>query len=102
VGNPAGQVDFEFVGITPAPVLAWFERFYDWVFGGVKVLGGMFILGGIAAADMPARKTNSQVYPGVAGLDAIFADTSRGVLILRLLQVTTDNSHAEIVPLWRS
>lgn len=42
--------------------------------GVVKVLGGVLILRGIAAAHLAALQAHSQMHPGVAGLDALFAD----------------------------
>jgi hypothetical protein len=41
--------------------------------GLVKVLGGMFVLGGIAAPDVTADKTFPQVDPGIAHLEALLA-----------------------------
>jgi hypothetical protein len=37
----------------------------------VKVLGGVLVLGRVAAANMPARQTQTQMYPRIAGLGAL-------------------------------
>jgi hypothetical protein len=37
----------------------------------VKVLGGMLVLGRVAAANMPARQAQTQVYPRIAGLGTV-------------------------------
>jgi hypothetical protein len=44
------------------------------MFGSVKVLGGMLVFGRIAAAHMTAIGAQTQVDPGIAGFDAVFAD----------------------------
>jgi hypothetical protein len=42
--------------------------------GAVKMLGGMFILRGIAAAYMSAFQAHAQMNPRVTGFDAFLAD----------------------------
>jgi hypothetical protein len=37
------EIQLEFVNVTPAPGLAWLDRFHDGVFGVMEVFGGMFI-----------------------------------------------------------
>jgi hypothetical protein len=49
------------------------ERLDDWVVSGVEVAGGVLVLGGIAAPDVPALKADAQVYPSIPYLQAIFA-----------------------------
>jgi hypothetical protein len=49
---------------------------------GVEVLGRVLILGGITAADVPARQANPQVHPSVPGLDAIVTNMVRRLEIL--------------------
>lgn len=44
----------------------------------VKVLGSVFILGVIAAADVSASEAETKVHPGVAHFKAFFA-TFRGI-----------------------
>jgi hypothetical protein len=44
------------------------------MFGPVKMLGRVLVLGRIAAADVPAFQAKPQMDPCVAGLDAVFTD----------------------------
>jgi hypothetical protein len=67
------KIEEELVRVTPSPVLIGLEGLNDRVVGGVEMLGGMRILRVVAAADMPAFKTDSKVYPGVADFQAILA-----------------------------
>jgi hypothetical protein len=53
----------------------------------MKVFGGVFVLGRIAASHVAANHTHTQVDPGVAGFHAIFADMLVGRPNLDLLQM---------------
>jgi hypothetical protein len=77
------------VDIAPGPVLARFDRFDEWVFVRVKVLCRVLVLGGIAAADVPATKTQPQVDPFIAHLQALFAAVGVGFYVLNLIEVGT-------------
>src|SRR5215469_9579396 len=57
--------------------------------GGVKVLGGVLVLGAIATADMAAFQAHAQMHPAVSGFDAIFADVFLGGGDLDLVQMAT-------------
>jgi len=59
------------------------------VFGVVEVLGGVFVLRGVATADVAAGKAGAKVNPGVAELDALVADIGFGWLILAVLKMLT-------------
>jgi hypothetical protein len=48
------------------------------VLGGVKVLGRVLILGGIAATDVAAGQAETKMNPGVAHLEAFFAPRGPG------------------------
>jgi hypothetical protein len=50
----SAEVELDFIDVAPAPRFARFHRFHNRVFGVMEVLGGMFILGGVAAAHVPA------------------------------------------------
>jgi hypothetical protein len=56
----------DFVDKTPHPILARFERPHNRMMSSVKMLGGVFVLGGVATADMAAGETQAQMNPGVA------------------------------------
>jgi hypothetical protein len=62
-----------FVHITPAPALARFNGPHNGMLGLVKVLGGMSVLGRVAATYVTAYQTFSQVHPGVAHFLAFLA-----------------------------
>jgi hypothetical protein len=67
------------------------------VFGPVKMLGGMLVLGRIAASHMSALGAQAQVDPGVAGLNAVFADVHVGLDDLEVVdQVITVPSHGSV------
>jgi hypothetical protein len=53
---------------APDPILTRFDGLHHGVAGGVKVFGSVFVFGGIAAADMAAFETSTQVNPRVAHL----------------------------------
>ena len=59
----------------------------------VEVLGGMFIFGRITAADVAAFHAQAQVNPGIADLDAIFADMFIGVLNFDLFDMIASLFH---------
>src|SRR5712692_9818940 len=63
----------DFIDIAPAPAFTRLERPHDGVLGRMEMLGCVFVLGGIAAADMPAGPAQPQVYPTVAHLEAFLA-----------------------------
>jgi len=69
----SGEVEFEFVDEAPAPGFAGFDGFHDGVLGGMKMLGGVLVFGGIAAADVAAFEAQAQVDPRVAHFQALFA-----------------------------
>jgi hypothetical protein len=53
----------------------------------VKMLGGMFVLRGIAAAHVSAFQAKPQVHPGVAHLQTFFAAIPAGSDFADLLDV---------------
>jgi hypothetical protein len=57
-----------FIHKTPAPVFARLERLHHWMLRGVEMLCGVAIFGRIAAANVPAFQTQSQVEPFVSHL----------------------------------
>jgi hypothetical protein len=55
----------------------------------MEVFGGVFVLGRIAAPDVPATKAQTQVDPGVAHLETLFAAMGVGFHIANLIGVGT-------------
>jgi hypothetical protein len=79
----------DFIHIAPTPVLPGLERLHDRMFRLVKVLGGVLVLGRVAAADVAADKTFPQVDPGVAHLEALLAAFAAGPDLTNLFYVRT-------------
>jgi hypothetical protein len=69
--RPSGQKYL--VHITPAPFLTRLNGLHDGMLGLAKVLGGMPVLGRVAATNMTADQTFSQVHPSVAHFFAFLA-----------------------------
>lgn len=65
------RLDHGLVDVAPAPVLTLLKGLYDRVISGVEMFGGMRVLRGIAAPDMPAGQAETQTHPGVACLEAV-------------------------------
>ena len=55
----------------------------------MKVLGGVLVLGGIAAPDVTADKTFPQVDPGIAHLEALLAALATRLHLADLFYVRT-------------
>jgi hypothetical protein len=55
----------------------------------MKMLGGVFVLRGIAAADMSAGETESQMDPGIAHLQTFLATMSLRLHIVDLVKMST-------------
>jgi hypothetical protein len=55
----------------------------------VKVFGGVFVLGRVAAADVPADEAHAQMDPGIAELHAVLANMCRRFSYFDLIEVST-------------
>jgi len=55
----------------------------------VKVFGGVFVLGRVAATDIAADKAHAQVDPGIAGLHAILTNMFVRFSYFDLIEVGT-------------
>src|SRR5467141_708920 len=67
------QLHRHLIDVAPAPAFPRLERGDDRMLRGVKVLGGMLILGFVAAADVSADPAQAQMHPGIAHLEAFLA-----------------------------
>jgi hypothetical protein len=67
-----------FVHVAPLPALAGLEGAHDGMLGLMKMLGGVGVLGGVAAPHMSADETFTQMDPGIAHLQAFFAPFAAG------------------------
>lgn len=89
------------VNVAPAPVLARLEGLHDGVLGRVEVLGGMLVLGGVTAADMPTLATESQMHPGITRCQAFFAAVRRpGRYVPDLVEMITFRCHYQFPFNW--
>src|SRR4051812_44099240 len=61
------------IDIAPAPILARLERLDDGMVRRAIVLGRVFVLRAVTTTDMPARLTQTQVYPRIARAQTVFA-----------------------------
>jgi hypothetical protein len=75
------------VHVAPDPVFAGFNGTHDGMAAIVKMFGGVFVFGRIAAADVPAHHAHAEMNPSVAHLDALFTDARAGFRNLGLLQM---------------
>jgi hypothetical protein len=82
-----------FVHIAPHPVFAWLDGLYDRMLGCVKMLGSVFVFGGIAATDMATLAAKPQVDPAVTHLEALFAALAMRLNFLDVTAVRTDWAH---------
>src|SRR5271169_1997899 len=87
------SVQHDFVHVAPAPVLTRLDRLDDGVFGAMKMLGGMLVLGGIAAPDVPANEAHPQMNPLVPHLQTFFAAVCAWIYFLDLFDVRTSFQH---------
>jgi hypothetical protein len=63
------------------------------MFAFVEVLRGVFILGRVAATDIPALKTKPKMHPPVARFNALFADVLVGFRDFDLVEMRTFTAH---------
>src|SRR5713226_606811 len=83
----------QLVDVAPDPVFAGLVRPDQRVLGSVEVLRGMPVLRLVAAADMAAAQAQSQVDPGVAGLQALLAAIGVRGDVSDLVQVRALDRH---------
>lgn len=84
-----GQFKHPTVDIAPRPVLTRLDRSHDGMVGLAKVLRSVLVFGGVAATNVAALQTESQVNPGIAGFQAFFATLGTGLNSLNLSHVGT-------------
>jgi hypothetical protein len=87
VQNLRAGLEHDFVDVAPSPVFARLERANNRVLSLLEVLCGVFIFGGIAAADMAAGLAEPQVHPGVTHLETLLAAAGVGRYVVYLVKV---------------
>jgi hypothetical protein len=88
IGN-LGKVEFDLIDEAPTPGLTDFQGLHDRMFRRTEMFGGVFVLGRIAAADMPASHTQTQMNPLIARLQTLLAPVGSRRDILDLIRVGT-------------
>jgi hypothetical protein len=78
---------YDFVEVAPDPRLSGFYGADEGVSRLVEMPGGVLILRRITTAHVPAFEAQPQVDPGIAGFDAVFADSHLRASDLDLIQV---------------
>jgi hypothetical protein len=84
-----GKIQFEFVDVTPAPILPGLNRSHDGMLARMEVLGSMLIFGRIATADVPATQAQAKVHPPVAHLQTLFTTSGMRFDVLDLIEMRT-------------
>jgi hypothetical protein len=74
----SSKLEHYLVYVTPTPVLPWLERLDDRVVGRMEMPGGVLILRIVTAANMPAFKTEAQVYPRIPDSQTILTAICAG------------------------
>src|SRR5712692_5371534 len=77
----------QLIHITPSPTFPWLNRADDGMAGRVKVLRGVFVLRGIAAADVATGEAHSQMDPAVLHSQTLFAAGSARLDVSDLIEV---------------
>src|SRR4051812_26636115 len=82
LGTQARSRQFErlFIDVAPAPAFARLERSDDRMLRRMEMLGGVLVLGVVAAADVATGPAKAQVHPGVAHLQAFLATVGAGAV----------------------
>ena len=84
---------FDLIHITPHPSFSGFDGANKRMLGSVKVLGGVFVLGRITAADVATGEAEPQMNPPVTSLDTVFANVCVCACYFDLFEVSTFLCH---------
>src|SRR5215510_2530450 len=85
----------EFVGVTPHPLFARLEGANQRMFRRVIMFRRVLVRRRIAAADVPARQTQSQMQPLASATQTVFAASRAGRDFLNLIQMCTSVFHSK-------
>src|SRR5262249_26245687 len=72
------QIEHHFVDIAPSPAFRRVITFYDGMLAAMEMLGGVLVLGRIAATDMAASPAQAQMQPHITALQAFLAAQRAG------------------------
>ena len=84
-----GEIQFEFIDVTPAPIFSGLDRSHDGMGGRMEVFRGVFIFGRIATTDMPAAQAQAKVHPPIPHFQTLFTTSGARFHILDLIEVDT-------------
>jgi hypothetical protein len=91
-------LNLDLIHVTPPPIFAWFKGLNDGVLGCMKMLGGMFVLGGIAATDVATLEAQPEVNPRVAHLQAFLASFCARMHFTNRIQMRAHRIWHDFVP----
>jgi hypothetical protein len=89
--------DEQLIFIAITPIFAGLERFDDWVPGRTKMPGGVLVLGGVAAADVPADQAQAKMHPAVPHRETFFATLCAGSHGSDLIQMSACAGHGYLL-----
>ena|SRR5690349_3652135 len=87
-----------FIHVAVPPALSGFERANHGVLAAMKMLGGMLVFGGVAAAYVSARQAKPEMNPAVSHLQALLTTIAVRLVVGGSLQVITCVGH-DLLPL---
>ena len=87
------RLEHDLVNVAPAPVFTGLEGLDNGMAGCMEMPGSVFVLRGVATANVPADKALAQVYPGIANFQAILAAISTRRDFSNLVEVRTIYCH---------
>ena len=82
-----GEIQFEFIDVTPAPIFSGLDRSHDGMCGRMEVFRGVFIFGRIATTDMPAAQAQAKVHPPIPHFQTLFTTSAARFDILDLIEM---------------
>jgi hypothetical protein len=92
------KLEEELVDVTPPPDLSRLEGLHERMVGRVEMLCSMLVLGIVAAADMTADETDTQMHPGITYFQALLATIRARCDLSDLVEMTTLYYHRSLNP----
>src|SRR6266480_5375566 len=82
-----GEIQFEFIDVTPAPSCSGLDRSHDGMRGRMEVFRGVFVFGRIATTDVPAAQAQAKVHPPIPHFQTLFTTSGTRFDILDLIEM---------------
>jgi hypothetical protein len=83
----SAELQLHLIHKAPSPVLSRLDRAHDRMAAGMKMLGGVLVLRGVATADVSALQAQTQVDPRVASLQTLLAAAGVRLHVFHVLQM---------------